>query len=105
MRASFKAAANPFERENWSPTIAVADAAKLVRPKVSMPTSRLPAYMLQPIGPARFCRWIEGQPTPDDSCKCLAPSVPGVSYCPDHARRAFRAAGSPADFPTISPTP
>ena len=105
MRASFKAAANPFDRENWSPTLEIADAAKLGRRGFARSASALPAYMLQPIGPARRCQWIEGQPTPDDSCKCLAPSAPGVSYCPEHARRAFRAAGSPADFPTISPSP
>lgn len=65
-------------------------------------------YAIRPgfaAAPAKTCQWIEGNPTPDDSCKCLAPSAPGVSYCPEHARRAFRAAGSPADFPTISPNP
>lgn len=57
--------------------------------------------------PARLCQWIEGDPTPDDSCKCLAPSAPGVSYCPAHAQRAYRVLprGVAAAFPTISPTP
>lgn len=56
-------------------------------------------------GPAKACQWIEGDPTPDDSCKCLAPSMPGISYCRTHARRAFRAPGAPADFPVLSPIP
>lgn len=57
--------------------------------------------------PAKACQWIEGDPTPDDSCKCLAPSAPGVSYCPDHAARAYRVLprGVAAAFPLISPTP
>ncbi|SMF47650.1 GcrA cell cycle regulator [Azospirillum oryzae] len=57
--------------------------------------------------PAKTCQWIEGNPTPDDSCKCLAPSAPGVSYCPDHAARAYRVLprGVAAAFPFISPTP
>ena len=56
--------------------------------------------------PAKTCQWIAGQPTPDDSCKCLAPSAPGVSYCPDHAARAYRVLprSVAAAFPFISPT-
>lgn len=38
------------------------------------------------------CQWIEGQPTRDDSCKCLAPVRPGQPYCEAHYRRAWRAA-------------
>lgn len=57
--------------------------------------------------PAKACQWIERNPTPDDSCKCLAPSAPGVSYCPEHAARAYRVLprGVAAAFPLISPTP
>lgn len=67
-------------------------------------------YAIRPgfaAAPAKVCQWIEGQPTPDDSCKCLAPSAPGVSYCPDHAARAFRVLprSVAAAFPLISPTP
>ncbi|WP_169054909.1 GcrA family cell cycle regulator [Azospirillum sp. TSA2s] len=59
------------------------------------------------VAPAKSCQWIEGNPTPDDSCKCLAPSAPGVSYCPDHAARAYRVLprGVAAAFPLVSPTP
>ena len=36
-----------------------------------------------------------------------APSAPGVSYCPDHAARAYRVLprGVAAAFPLVSPTP
>ncbi|WP_042700765.1 hypothetical protein [Azospirillum sp. B506] len=67
-------------------------------------------YAIRPgfiAAPAKTCQWIEGLPTPDDSCKCLAPSVPGLSYCPTHAQRAYRVLprGVAAAFPFISPTP
>ncbi|CAO3404279.1 hypothetical protein [Azospirillum palustre] len=67
-------------------------------------------YAIRPgfiAAPAKACQWIEGAPSPDDSCKCLAPSAPGVSYCPAHAQRAYRVLprGVAAAFPLISPSP
>lgn len=67
-------------------------------------------YAIRPgfiAAPAKTCQWIEGAPSPDDSCKCLAPSAPGVSYCPTHAQRAYRVLprGVAAAFPLISPSP
>ncbi|WP_395452880.1 GcrA family cell cycle regulator [Azospirillum melinis] len=67
-------------------------------------------YAIRPgfiAAPAKTCQWIEGTPSPDDSCKCLAPSAPGVSYCPAHAQRAYRVLprGVAAAFPLISPSP
>ncbi|RJF80930.1 hypothetical protein D3877_11890 [Azospirillum cavernae] len=47
----------------------------------------------------RVCQWIEGEPTPDDSCKCGAPSAPGHAYCGPHLRRAYRIP------PDAQPTP
>jgi hypothetical protein len=44
----------------------------------------------RPIPAPRACQWIEGEPTPDDSCKCGAPSAPGQPYCGPHLRRARR---------------
>jgi hypothetical protein len=35
------------------------------------------------LGPARLCQWIE------DGCFCNAPSVPGRSWCAEHAARVF----------------
>ena len=35
------------------------------------------------------CQWIAGDPSPDDSCKCLAPVEPGWPYCPEHLERAY----------------
>lgn len=67
-------------------------------------------YAIRPgfiAAPAKTCQWIEGAPSPDDSCKCLALSAPGVSYCPAHAQRAYRVLprGVAATFPLISPSP
>jgi hypothetical protein len=35
----------------------------------------------------RTCQFIEGDPSPDESCKCGATVVPGTAYCPDHLER------------------
>lgn len=38
-----------------------------------------------PYAPARECQHIAGEPTRDDSCKCLAmPTVENSSYCAKH---------------------
>lgn len=37
------------------------------------------------------CQWIEGEPSPDDGCKCGSPVLPGLPYCGRHAARAYRA--------------
>lgn len=39
------------------------------------------------------CQWIEGLPTRDNSCKCLAKTPPGEPYCPSHKHRAHPHAG------------
>lgn len=41
-------------------------------------------------GPARTCQWIEAEPRGDDSCKCNAPSAPGVSWCAGHLARVYQ---------------
>ena len=35
----------------------------------------------------RTCQFIEGDPSPDESCKCGAPVVPGTAYCAHHLER------------------
>lgn len=35
----------------------------------------------------RTCQFIEGDPSPDESCKCGKGVVPGTAYCPDHLNR------------------
>lgn len=35
------------------------------------------------------CQWIEGEPTADDACKCMAPVQRGLPYCPAHAKRCY----------------
>ena len=40
--------------------------------------------------PAKRCQYIEGEPMADDSCKCLKPTIPGLSWCEDHCLVVFR---------------
>jgi len=46
-------------------------------------------YPAPPLGRSKLCQWIENDPTPDDSCKCLAPVVDGWPYCYEHLERAY----------------
>ena len=42
------------------------------------------------VGPReRQCQWIAGEPSGDDSCKCLRETAQGVSWCPAHLERIF----------------
>lgn len=42
------------------------------------------------VGPkGRQCQWIEGEPSGDDSCKCLRETEQGTSWCPPHRMRIF----------------
>lgn len=38
-------------------------------------------------GPARRCQFIEGEPSPDDACKCGRAAEPGHSWCAAHLSR------------------
>ena len=38
----------------------------------------------QTFSPWRVCQYIAGEPTEDDSCKCLEPTLPGHSWCREH---------------------
>lgn len=60
--------------------------------RVAEPSARSASvtYLHRPIPAPRTCQWIEGKPTPDDSCKCGAPSVRGHAYCGPHLRKAYR---------------
>jgi hypothetical protein len=44
--------------------------------------------------PARGCQWIEGEPSGDDSCKCLKPSKTGFDWCEEHFKRVYMPAKS-----------
>ena len=39
--------------------------------------------------PPGQCQYIAGEPSADDSCKCLAPAVPGRPYCGPHAALCY----------------
>lgn len=60
-----------------------------------------PAFA-QPTWQPRKCQWIEGQPTPDDSCKCLKPVKEGSAYCPEHHRRCWSPRMSAAEKAMIA---
>jgi hypothetical protein len=38
---------------------------------------------------SKACQWIAGEPTCDDSCKCLEPVANGKSYCNAHQERVY----------------
>lgn len=35
------------------------------------------------------CQYIEGDPSPDDTCKCRKPVEPGSPYCAEHKKLCF----------------
>lgn len=39
---------------------------------------------------ADTCQFIDGEPSPDDSCKCLKPAVPGRAWCAEHLERVYQ---------------
>jgi hypothetical protein len=42
------------------------------------------------VGPrGRQCQWIEGEPSGDDSCKCLRETALGESWCQVHRERVY----------------
>lgn len=61
-----------------------------------LPRRPSPILRLRPVGPAqvpplrarRICQWIEGEPTPDDSCKCGMKPLPDSPYCPLHQKKS-----------------
>lgn len=56
------------------------------------PTNRIVDVFSRPrvLGPrGRQCQWIEGEPSGDDSCKCLRETAFGVSWCQTHRTRIF----------------
>ena len=40
----------------------------------------------------RFCQYIAGKPSPDDTCKCGRETKPRSPYCPEHDARCYPAA-------------
>jgi hypothetical protein len=53
------------------------------RPVVMLPTARI-------VGPGgRQCQWIEGEPSGDDSCKCLRKTARGSAWCRAHGARVY----------------
>ena len=44
---------------------------------------------IAPIPKRRQCQWIAGEPTPDDSCKCLTETRPASPWCEEHHEQAY----------------
>lgn len=63
--------------------------AKPPRARVSPASMDLPKLAQAPKRHAQRCQWIENEPSPDDSCKCLAPTLPGSPWCAEHKARAY----------------
>jgi len=66
---------------------AQARAEQFSRRAAGLPVYRLAIRPGFSGGPAHKCQWIEGDPARDNSCKCLAPSAPGHSWCAAHLAR------------------
>jgi hypothetical protein len=72
-------------------TAQIRQITRVVR-KPTRPTDRIVDVFSGPrvVGPrGRQCQWIEGEPSGDDSCKCLRETALGVSWCPTHRMRIF----------------
>jgi hypothetical protein len=72
-------------------TAQIRQTTRVVR-KPPQPTDRIVDVFSGPrvVGPrGRQCQWIEGEPSGDDSCKCLRETALGVSWCPTHQTRIF----------------
>lgn len=83
--------ANPMPAPAAEPS--AAHQPDVVQPEQDGPSYRrvdVQRYFPGSLGPApRTCQWIEGEPAPDDSCKCGKPAVEGRPYCAHHLARAY----------------
>lgn len=89
-----RTAAPKMEKKQGHVPVLPALRKRVVAPKTSKKASP-PRKPRKPrataVGPrSRQCQWIEGLPTRDDSCKCLAETPPGEPYCPSHEHRSRR---------------
>jgi len=90
-------------QQNKKPAVKAVVAAPAPVPQEKKPA---PANMSKPpvrpknTGPridlidlkAHECRWADGDPREDDFGFCGDPALPGLPYCPDHAKLAYQAA-------------
>ena len=63
---------------------------KLARSKViKLPKRRHDpmSFAHLPLSATAKCQYIEGEPLPEDSCKCLKPAIEGRPYCHEHMAR------------------
>ena len=76
------------------PKVRAANTQKVVRPRLkvsAMPPPKIDIKGIKMIDlKERMCRWPIGDPQDPDFKFCGCNTVPGLSYCPDHARMAFQ---------------
>ena len=58
-------------------------------PPINGARKEVPIFSRSGPSPYKTCQFIEGEPSADDSCKCGAPTVPGVPYCEEHAPKCY----------------
>jgi hypothetical protein len=63
------------------------DARRLPKPRVGPFISPPGPRIVGPKG--RQCQWIAGEPSGDDSCKCLRETARGESWCQAHLERIY----------------
>ena len=67
-------------------TAPITGAVRTVRRREIAPVIPLPRRKGRK---GKQCQWIEAEPTRDDSCKCLAETVPESRWCTAHHARAY----------------
>ncbi len=87
-------------------------APRLIKPAVKLPEFKGKGMKLVDLD-SRACRWPNGDPKEETFNFCGCDAVPGLPYCPEHARLAYQVptrartlqaedfdsdAGAPADF-------
>ena len=80
-RLELPARPNPIEPDYSAPRPAPASPAR-------WSLNDTPRLLPDPGPLPKHCQWIAGEPSAHDSCKCLAPTVPGRPYCAEHQARA-----------------
>jgi len=104
---------SPIQQNNTSKKVKVEPAA----PRLPKSTVKLPEFKGKQLKMVdlkeRMCRWPSGDPQDETFSFCGCEGVPGLPYCPEHARLAYQVAartrtlqaedfeaqaGAPADF-------
>lgn len=104
---------SPIQQNNTSKKVKAEPAApRIVKSSVKLPEFKGKQLKMVDLK-ERMCRWPSGDPQDETFSFCGCDSVPGLPYCPEHARLAYQVAtrtrtlqaedfesqaGQPADF-------